>query len=689
MPLKTPSLNAPALWARTLEFAGARGDATYLWPRWLVLRAVGVVFLFVFGNIVAQSEALLAPNGLAQLDEFFASLRQVSPNGFVAFLRAPSLFWLNTSTTMIAALGWAGLLAAVALVLNLWPRLALFLCWLLFLSFASTWRAFSPAQLDGLMLEVALLGIPFAPAGFRPGLGASSPPRPIAVFMMRWLLFRVMAESGVVKLAAGDLHWRNFSAMEVMYETAPFPTVLGWWDHQLPHWYHVGEILFTFVAELVAPLVAVFGGRRGRWFAFVVWTIFQAGIQLTSNFGWLNTASVGLGLLLLDDQMLRRVGPSVAPVVVNDWRTLALRIALWGHFALTLIVGTRAFALRLEQLPAPLAAPANVVRDFHSANAYYLYAAFEPVRFQVEFAGSNDGGKTWRPYLYKYIPQEEDEICGFLAPRFSRFEATLELEVTGGRKSPVFPAVAGHLLARNARVMDLFRADPFPDRPPTVVRMRGYRLKFTDLETRRRTGRFWTREPAGDYLPPMYRDAQGGIAQFSFADGDEAMQRRDVAGAARIFDEQYRAGFLPAGFRLAELLVRVDPARAFAIYAELEKEGEVAAEHHLGVCYEFGIGVPVDYAKAAAQYRKAAGHRYLPSLFSLGLLHASDRIVPRDDVTGLALLLESLARATGDDPPSRFIRANEPAQAKQLTDRMSAADVERAKARAAQALQGL
>ena len=35
---------------------------------------------------------------------------------------------------------------------------------------------FSSTVIDQLMLEVALLCIPFAPRGFRPGLGADSPP---------------------------------------------------------------------------------------------------------------------------------------------------------------------------------------------------------------------------------------------------------------------------------------------------------------------------------------------------------------------------------------------------------------------------------------------------------------------------------------------------------------------------------
>ena len=692
-------------WRHVREFSGAGegGGAPLLGTRWIVLRAVGVVYLFVFAGIIAEGRALLAPNGIAQLAEYFAQLRATFPNAAEAFLHAPSLFWLDASAGMIAALGWIGLAAAAAVVLNLWPRMALFACWVVFLSFASTWRAFSPAQLDKLMIEVALLCVPFAPAGFRPGLGAASPPRPIAICAMRWLLLRVMFESGLVKLTAGDPHWRDLTAMDVMYETSPFPTILGYLDHQMPHVYHVLEIALTFAAELVAPIAAVVGGRRGRWFAFWTWTALQAGIQLTSNFGWLNTASFGLGFLLLDDAMLRsaaeRMGfkkwgawfasqPALAAAPeIARWRLQGLRVALGAHFYLTLFSLVRASGVAANDIPVVLAWPAGALREFRSANGYYLYAKFEAVRYHVEFAGSNDGGRTWRAYPYKHIPQREDRIGGFIAPWFARFEATMEIEVLSGRKSPVLPAVAGHLLARNASVTALFESDPFSDRPATMVRMRGYRLEFTGLETRSQTGRYWRREPAGDYLPMMWIDERGQIGERSLAAGDAALRSGNYVEAWRIFEEDYAAGFSAAGFRLADMQARgaggrANPAKAFALYTELAKEGEVGAEHYLGICHEYGVGVPIDYAKAASWYRRAADHGYLPAVFSLGTLHAQDRIAPRDDARGLSLLLAAAERATGDDPVSRHVRENQPALAKRLIERMTAADVARAKRRA-------
>lgn len=693
------------LWWEIKDFSGLNGTATYLWPRWLVLRAVGVVYLFVFGGILVEGQALIGPSGIAPLDEFFRQLSQLYPDTLRAMVNAPSLFWLNTSAGMVGFLSWAGFFSAIALVLNLWPRMALFACWLIFLSFASTWRVFSPAQLDNLMIEVALLCIPFAPAGYRPGLGADSPPRPIALFMVRWLLFRVMFESGLVKITAGDPHWRDFTAMEVMYETSPFPTILSYFDHHLPHAYHLFEIALTFTAELVAPLAAVFLGRRGRWFAFITWTVFQTGIQLTSNFGWLNTASIGLGFLLLDDQMIAsaaakfRLGKlaaflaaratRLAPQPLPRWQRYGLRAALWTHFYLTLFFFAKACGVTPASVPQSIAWPVNVFSEFRSANGYFLYARFKKERYQVEYEGTNDGGLTWRTYEYRYMPQKVDEICPFFAPWFARFEATVEIAGWSEEKARLIPVVATHLLARNPGVIRFFRNDPFTDRPATVIRMRGYRFTFTDLKTWRETGHFWKKEPAGDYLPALYIDAAGQPAEFNLEEADHLLRAGRLDAALALLESQFRLGNTAAGFRLADMYsrgfgnLRPDARRAFNLNSELAAQGETGGEHNLAVCYEYGVGTPVDSTKAAYWYARAATHGYAFSLYNLALLHVKDRIQPRNDIEGLTLLHVSASRAKGGDPASLFIAKDVGAQIQSLRARMSAADQARAEAEAA------
>ena len=513
-------------WRQLKDFAALGGDATYLWPRWIVLRGVGLVYVLIFAGTIAEGSALIGPAGLAPVEGFCAMLRGIFPHALERFIRAPSLFWVSTSPAMIAGLTWCGLGAAVALVLNLWPRMALFICWAIFLSFVSTWQLFSPTIIDQLMLETALLGIVFAPAGLRPGLGAASPPRALAVFMLRWLLFRIMLGSGLVKVFAGDSHWRDLTALDVMYETSPAPTILGYFDHHLPHAWHVFEIALTLTAELVAPLLAVFAGRRGRWVACGLWTVFQAGIQLTGNFGWLNTAAITLGILLLDDQMLaaaarkfrlQRLASCFAAGTAppagqsGNWRSRGVAALLWLHFGLTIYVFAMAVTGHaVSGIPEARSRPLEYLfRDFRSANVYIPFAGFPTAKYEVEFAGSNDSGATWRPYLFRYKPQQEDRISPFLAPRFARFESSMQLALYS--QSPVLPEVARLLILRNPDVMRLFQADPFQDQPATMVRIVVFQFNFTDLPTYRATGRFWTKGYVADFTQPITLDADGRI----------------------------------------------------------------------------------------------------------------------------------------------------------------------------------
>lgn len=516
-------------WTRLQEFCALGGDATFIWPRWIILRAVGLTYIMIFWSTLAESHALLGPDGIVPVRHVFASLAAQYPNPVEAFLRAPSLFWLSTSEGMINGLQWTGLAAAVAVVLNLWPRMSLFACWLIFLSFANSGPFFSITAPDPLMLEMALLCIPLAPPGFRPGLGEQAAPRPIAWFSLRWMLLCIMVEAGLSKFVYGSPEWRNFTAMDYMYESAPFPTILAYWDHQLPHIQHVLEILLTFVAEAVAPVVMIFGRRGSRWFAFAVWAVFQLGIQLTNNFGWLNLASIALAVVLLDDQMLvglarrvrlRRLGDflaarvtAVSALVIGPWPRWGLRVALGVHLLLTVFFYVVAPArIPLESVPTVISRPVILLfAGFRSANNFPLFGTIQTTRHEVEFLGSNDGGETWRSYDSRYQAQRVDRMGPFIAPWYPRLDAVLARDLATKGDPAIHQAVASHLLRRDPDLLKIFRRDPFPDRPPTMIRMPIYRLRFTDAQTLRATGHYWHKDYVGEYAPVMFLNERGEI----------------------------------------------------------------------------------------------------------------------------------------------------------------------------------
>src|SRR5882762_4138565 len=275
-----------------------------LWPRFLWLRGLGLIFRSAFFSLASQIHGLIGPRGILPASELFEALGR-GPS-ITSLWQVPSLLWLGSSTGALSVLVWAGIAASLLLTLNVWPRGACILCTALFLSFVAAAQDFSSYQSDGMLLEAGFLSIFFAPRGVRPGVGGTDPPSRLSLFMLRWEWFRIYFESGLVKLLSGDQHWRNFTAMDDYYQNAPLPSWMGWYVQQLPHWYHAGTVIITFVAELVL-VWAVFLPRRFRVACFVFLTALQIGIIATANYGFLNYIVLALGVLLLDDRTLARV----------------------------------------------------------------------------------------------------------------------------------------------------------------------------------------------------------------------------------------------------------------------------------------------------------------------------------------------------------------------------------------------
>jgi hypothetical protein len=61
----------------------------------------------------------------------------------------------------------------------------------------------------------------------------------------------------------------------------------------------------------------------------------------------------------------------------------------------------------------------------------------------------------------------------------------------------------GRLLEGDAATLRLLRHNPFPDTPPTYVRARLFRYRYTSWRELRDTGAWWTRTPAGDFVRPV------------------------------------------------------------------------------------------------------------------------------------------------------------------------------------------
>jgi hypothetical protein len=465
-----------------------------LWPRWLFLRALGLIFLSAFYSLAFQIHGLIGEQGILPTGPYLQQVREAL--GVVRGVwYAPTLLWFGAGDRALAALIAAGFVCAALFTANVWPRLTVALSTLLFLSCVAALQDFSSYQSDGMLLEAGFLSCFVAPRGIRPGLGASDPPSRFAYFMLVWEWFRIYFESGVVKLLSGDPHWRDLTAMDEYYQNGPLPTWLGWYVQHFPHWYHAGTVILTLVVELVL-VWAVFLPRPFRLACFAVVTALQIGIIATANYAFLNYLVLVLGVLLLDDALLARlrlpspladatVRPRAAP-----WRWLegvVLGIAFWATIT----------AFVAEMSSSILTMPARALAPFRIANAYGLFAVMTEARYEIEFQGSRDG-VTWVAYPFRYKPQNIYERPGIYAPYQPRFDWNLWFASLGPWQQSSWVVLAQQRLLENSpSVLSLFRSNPFAAAPPTLVRTVRWQYWFTDLDTKRRTGAWWRRKDLG------------------------------------------------------------------------------------------------------------------------------------------------------------------------------------------------
>jgi len=468
----------------------------YLWPRWLFLRALGLIFLSAFYSFAFQIHGLIGERGILPASEYLSLVHRELP-GVRQLWYAPTLLWFNAGDTALTLIVGAGIVCSLLLVANIVPKATVALCTLLFLSCIAALQDFSSYQSDGMLLEAGFLSIFFAPPGLRPGLGVAAPPSPFSLFMLRWEWFRIYFESGVVKLASGDRHWRDLTAMDEYYQNGPLPTWIGWYVQHLPHWYHAGTVIFTLVVELLL-VWAVFLPRRLRLTCAATVTVLQVGIIATANYAFLNYLVLVLGVLLLDDRFLGRWLrlPVDASAAASDRHP----IARWAeHGVLGYLLCATVVAFLAQTSFSPWARPFRVLDPFRIANAYGLFAVMTEGRYEIEFQGSRDG-ILWVAYPFRYKPQDPTEHPGIYAPYQPRFEWNLWFASLGPwQQSPWVVRAQKRLIEGSPAVLRLFRRDPFQGKPPALVRTVLYQYWFTDLATKRKTGAWWRRTELGPF----------------------------------------------------------------------------------------------------------------------------------------------------------------------------------------------
>ncbi|KAL9955341.1 hypothetical protein ACROYT_G036649 [Oculina patagonica] len=255
-------------------------------------------------------------NSCHVLDTSFSSL----------FRTTPTLLWvtpylgLDTPTGM-EFLCIVGIVLSIVLLVSQRCRdcLGFLMLWFLYYSMLPVGQIFLRYQWDALLWESGFLAFLVAPWNIvfipwkcgkytffkcRRLRNTSRHHDGVTLWLVKWLLFRLMFASGVVKLTYMDRTWWDLSALNWHYESQCIPTPVAWYFQKLPTWFHRLSVVSTYVIEIGIPFLAFAPVRILRVFVYCSEVFLQLLILFTGNYNFFNLLTIVLCVSLLDDKCI-------------------------------------------------------------------------------------------------------------------------------------------------------------------------------------------------------------------------------------------------------------------------------------------------------------------------------------------------------------------------------------------------
>lgn len=289
--------------------------------REVVLRIVALCYLSAFASHYVQIEGLWGRDGILPAEVGFRqtflqtqekSLIQTPTillySQEIAASVRPLLGSVGDVDTALHLLCLFGCLVALAAFVTerCYHSLTFLILWASYLSVFTVGQEFLSFQWDILLLEIGLIAVIYARIPLLQGPEDLSAANILGRELVRWLSFRLLFSSGVVKLQAGCPTWWHLSALYYHFETQCLPNPLSWYFHQLPaHFLHLG-VAFTYFAMIYCSCLFYSPLRMLRLLAVLVNIAMQVLILVSGNYNFFNILTIGLVLSVCDDKDFRR-----------------------------------------------------------------------------------------------------------------------------------------------------------------------------------------------------------------------------------------------------------------------------------------------------------------------------------------------------------------------------------------------
>ena len=424
------------------------------------------------------------------------------------FRQTPSLFHWRFSDRLLDSVSWAGVAISVCAVLGLTERgpawlsiSAWLMLWSLYLSIANVGQSFFGFGWESMLLEAGFFTAFLGPTWMQPSL--------IPVLILRWMLFRTELGAGLIKLRH-DPCWRDLTCLYFHYETQPLPNPLSWYFHRLPLPLHRFSVLFSHFVQVIVPF-GLFAPQPYATVAAALTISQQLLLIVSGNYSWLNWITALLGVAGLSDRAFSPLFTLHAHNVVV--RPIPFELLLYGVAALTLVLSVQP-TLNLFSREQAMNRSYN---PLHLVNAYGAFGSVGRERYEIVLEGTTDRVPTpatrWAEYGFKGKPGDVHRMPPQVAPYHLRLDwliwflpfsvAVTERGIYVRGYEVWFVRFLRKLLINDPGILRLMGKNPFPTRPPALVRALFYRYRYTDAWTRRQTGAWWTRELLGTYLQPV------------------------------------------------------------------------------------------------------------------------------------------------------------------------------------------
>lgn len=462
----------------------------YWFARFLIQRALGVIYFIAFINALNQFRPLAGENGLLPIRPFLER---------VSFKKAPSLFHWHYSDRLLGVVCWIGIVLSLLTISGasemgpFWiSTTAWLLLWALYMSIVNVGQTFYGFGWESMLLEIGFF------AAFLGPLHSTVPV--LMIWIIRWMLFRVEFGAGLIKMR-GDACWRKLTCLNYHHETQPQPNPLSRFFHLLPESLHKIETFFNHAVQLVI-IWGLFLPQPVAAFSALLIILSQSYLIISGNYSWLNWMTIVLAFSGFHDAVFTNLFGWMPPTGLQTIPALQ-----WLVYVLTAVV----VYLSINPVKNMLSRSQMMNFSFnplHLVNTYGAFGSVTKKRYEIVVEGTTDetidDQTVWKEYEFKGKPGDPERIPPVISPYHLRLDWQMWFAAMSSPiRNPWFRTMIRKLLQNDQSTLNLIKHNPFPNEPPKHIRAQLYQYQFTTKKERQETGQWWKRRFVRQYMPAV------------------------------------------------------------------------------------------------------------------------------------------------------------------------------------------